>query len=152
MWLKWEWDKRRVATEHSLGNRMIGVFNRSVSVAKRRSQSFVPRFDCKYSELQKRLAQCVPAVFLLITEGWKDKRARRHCQIGNKHFQISDTPAPAGRITVLWWDSRSHSTVCDFDSKPTTHVLESPCKIRRPSPADQSYRHSTTILPACAKP
>ena len=47
-----EWDKRRVATEHSIGKRMIGAFNLSFSVAKRRSQPFVPRFDCKYSELQ----------------------------------------------------------------------------------------------------
>ena len=31
---------------------MIGAFNRSGSVAKRRSQPFVPRFDYKYSELQ----------------------------------------------------------------------------------------------------
>ena len=72
--------------------------------------------------------------------------------MGNRYFQISGDPAPAGIIAVLWWDSRSHSAVCDFDLKPTDRVFESPCKIRRPRPADQSYRHSTTIMPASAKP
>lgn len=40
-----ECDQSRVVTEHSLGQRLIGGFNQSLAVAKRRARALSARFS-----------------------------------------------------------------------------------------------------------